>query len=98
MSTATVYSILIIEYSCKLPSNRDTITIRCFVFPQRVVRFCELIFTGQVNGAAIVTSVITIFILISLDYANKYLRKYVKKIPIHIPAQLIVVSLCSFTC
>ena len=48
-----------------------------------------------VNGAAIVTSIICILLLISLDYVNSLLRKYVKKVPIHIPAQLIVVSECT---
>ena len=45
-----------------------------------------------VNGAAIVTSIICILLLIGLDYVNSLLRKYVKKVPVHIPAQLIVVS------
>lgn len=47
---------------------------------------------GHVNGAAIVTSVISIAILISLDCVNLLLRKYIPSIPIHIPAQLLVVS------
>ena len=60
---------------------------------QRVIRFFDLIFIRRVvNGAAIVTSIICIILLICLDYVNMLLRKYVKKIPIHIPAQLIVVS------
>ena len=60
---------------------------------QRVIKYFGLIFTGQLNGAAIVTSIICIIILISLDYVNGLLRRYVRKIPIHIPAQLIVVRI-----
>ena len=59
---------------------------------QRVYTFLKLIFTGHVNGAAIVTALICIIILIAVDQVNGLLRKYVRKIPIHIPAQLIVVS------
>ena len=63
---------------------------------QRVIRFFDLIFIRRVvNGAAIVTSIICIILLIGLDYINSLLRKYVKKVPIHIPAQLIVVSVHS---
>jgi len=63
---------------------------------QQLIRYLELIFTGHVNGAAIVTSVICILILIVLDIVNSLLRKHIRKIPIHIPAQLIVVSSCVF--
>ena len=38
------------------------------------------------------TSIVCILLLIGLDYVFSLLRKYVKKVPIHIPAQLIVVS------
>ena len=63
------------------------------VISQRVIRFFDLIFIRRtVNAAAIITAIVCILLLVLLDYANKYLRKYVKKIPIHIPAQLIVVS------
>ena len=63
-------------------------------FTQRVIRFFELIFIKRVvNGAAIVTSIICILLLVGLDYVNSLLRKYVKKLPIHIPAQLIVVCM-----
>ena len=68
--------------------------IVCLINMQRVIRFFELIFIRRVvNGAAIVTSIICIILLIGLDYVNSLLRKYVKKFPIHIPAQLIVVNL-----
>ena len=55
--------------------------------------YLRLIFTGRVNGAAIVTGLVCIIILIGVDQVNGLLRKYVRKIPIHIPAQLIVVCL-----
>jgi hypothetical protein len=59
-----------------------------------MIRFFELIFIRRVvNGAAIVTSIICIVLLIGLDYINSLLRKYVKRFPVHIPAQLIVVSI-----
>ena len=63
-----------------------------FWFVQRIERFAELIFTGQLNWAAVVTSVLCIALLLAIDVVNSILRKKVKKIPIHIPAQLIVVS------
>ena len=65
------------------------------VFPplKRVVTYLRLIFTGRVNGAAIVTGLLCIIILIGVDQINGLLRKYVRKFPLHIPAQLIVVSI-----
>ena len=55
-----------------------------------MIMFADLyIIRRVVNGAAIVTSIICILLLIGLDYVNSLLRKYV---PVHIPAQLIVVS------
>ena len=64
-----------------------------------MVTFLRLIFTGRVNGAAIVTGLICIGILIGVDRVNGLLRKYVRKIPVHVPAQLIVVgdlNICTF--
>ena len=58
--------------------------------------FLRLIFTGRVNGAAIVTGLVCIIILIGVDQVNGLLRKYIRKIPVHIPAQLIVVGLMCF--
>ena len=51
---------------------------------------------GRVNGAAIVTGLVCIIILIGVDQVNGLLRKYIRKIPVHIPAQLIVVGLMCF--
>ena len=61
------------------------------VVVQRIIRYVELIFTGHVNWAAVVTSIVCILILLVIDYLNRFLHKKVRKIPIHIPAQLIVV-------
>lgn len=67
-------------------------SLSSFLLLQRLIRYLELIFTGQVTPAAIVTSIICIIIIIVIDIVNKLLKKYIQKIPIYIPAQLIVVS------
>lgn len=59
---------------------------------QRVITYSRLIFTGQLNWAAVITSIVCILILIGLDFINSLLRKHVRVIPLHIPAQLVVVS------
>lgn len=63
---------------------------------QRVITYSKLIFTGQLNWSALITSVICIVILVALDYINSLLRKHIRKIPIHIPAQLVVVSTANY--
>ncbi len=59
---------------------------------QRIIRFAELIFTGRINPAAFITALVCIGILLGIDFFNRFLHKKIRKIPIHIPAQLIVVS------
>ncbi|XP_064398689.1 prestin-like [Halichondria panicea] len=66
-----------------------------FTTPQRVITYSRLIFTGQLNWAAVITSIVCILILIGLDFINSLLRKHVRVIPLHIPAQLVVVILAT---
>ena len=58
---------------------------------QRFIRYCELIFTGHVNLTAMGVSAVCIVLLIVSEFVNKILKKKVTLLPIHIPAQLIVV-------
>ena len=58
---------------------------------QRVIKYFGLIFRGEIVWASVVTAILCMIILVAVDQLNALLRKKVKKIPIHIPAQLIVV-------
>ena len=92
--TAVVYYHAVVYCCCLLlffiTMLLFTVVVYCYCL-QRIIRYIELIFTGHVNWASVVTSVLCIALLLVIDYLNMFLRRKVRKVPIHIPAQLIVV-------
>ena len=52
----------------------------------------ELLFQGEANAGAIVTSFICIVFLLVMDYVNVIIKKKFPRFPFPIPSQIILVT------
>ena len=59
---------------------------------QKFIRYMELLFQGEANAGAVVTSVICIAFLIVMDYVNALLKKKYPRFPFPLPSQIILVT------
>ena len=63
-----------------------------YIILQKFVRYMQLLFDGEANAGAVVTSVICIVFLIVMDYVNVFIKKKFPRFPFPIPSQIILVT------
>ena len=59
---------------------------------QKIIRYVELLFEGEANAGAVVTSILCIVFLIVMDYVNIFIKKKFPRFPFPIPSQIILVT------